>query len=104
MLCVSRTCTICERWSGERCYDELPLDTTIAILRSAQMGKRIEHLSALILKHVVDEELYHALNVESFPQLEHIDIFRANINILPCNSNVRSVTLRSCYYEGGNRI
>ena len=99
MLCVSRACTICERWSEERCYDELPLDITIAILCSTQIGKRFEHLNVLIVRDVVDDKLYRALNVESFPQLEHIDLFRVKINILPCNSNVRSVTLRSCYYE-----
>lgn len=100
MSCINEECKTCKRWiSGGSHFPDISSVRSVRALQEASKGVIIPTLKSLIVKEPLDMALYKVLTNEYFPNLEHVDIFRANLNQFAVHPNVKSVILRCCQFE-----
>ena len=93
MFCINEKCNT---WWGSK---ESHISEKSRALREASKGVINATFKSLIIKEALDKELYKGLTNKFFPNLEHVDLFRVNLNDLTVNLNVKSAILRSCQFE-----
>ena len=97
MFCINEKCNTCKMWGSEESHISIvSSERSTRSLREASKGVTNSSLKSLIVKEAFDKALYEVLTNEFFPHVEHLDLFRVNVNELKLNLNIKSVILRSC--------